>query len=63
MSEIDVSVGDKIRIGQVIGKLGSTYQNDRGLERAKPIQDLVKHGMDLCIRARSFDPPLTGRWP
>jgi len=24
MSEIDVAVGDKVRIGQVIGKLGST---------------------------------------
>ena len=47
----------------IIGKLGSTYQNDRSRERAEPIQDLVKRGMDLCIIARSYDPPLTGSWP
>lgn len=47
----------------IIGSLGATYLNDRGPERAEPIQDLVKRGMDLCVQARSYDPPLTGCWP
>lgn len=49
----------------LIGHIGGVAMNDAPSvrERAKPIQDAVAKGMDLCIKARSFDPPLTGTWP
>lgn len=53
-------------IGQlqgIIGRIGSTYADDRSRERSTPIQEAVTEGMDLCVRARSYDPPLTGTWP
>ena len=46
----------------IIGEIGAVYANDRSAERAKPIQDLVRRGMDLCIRATAHDPPLSGKW-
>jgi len=53
-------IGD---LQDILGALGATYGNDRSYGRAEPIQDLVKRGMDLCIQARSYDPPLEGSWP
>lgn len=47
----------------LIGHIGSSYNNDRGPERAQLVQDAVARGMSLCILARSFDPPLSGHWP
>jgi hypothetical protein len=47
----------------LIGHIGACYGNDRGPDRAQLVQDNVERGMRLCILARSFDPPLSGRWP
>lgn len=47
----------------IIGGLVGTYLDDRAVERSQPIQDLGARGMKLCIDARSFDPPLRGKWP
>jgi hypothetical protein len=47
----------------IIGAMGSTYANDRAVDRAEPIQVLEKRGMELCVLARSFDPPISGAWP
>lgn len=47
----------------IIGGMVGSYLNDRGAERSQPIQDLGERGMRLCIDARSFDPPLRGKWP
>lgn len=47
----------------VIGDIGSSYGNDRGPDRAQLVQDGVERGMRLYILARSYDPPLSGKWP
>lgn len=47
----------------VFGRLRAAAMDDRATERAAALQDLAELGHDLCIKARSFDPPITGRWP
>lgn len=47
----------------IIGAMGASYGNDRAIDRAGPLKELEKRGMDLCVKARSFDPPITGKWP
>lgn len=47
----------------IIGAMGAAYGNDRAVDRAELIQALERRGMDLCVIARSFDPPISGTWP
>lgn len=47
----------------IIGEISGAYLNDRGPDRAQLVMDAVSRGERLCIQARSFDPPITGRWP
>jgi hypothetical protein len=47
----------------IIGHIGSSYDNDRGPDRAQLVRDGVERGLKLCFLARSYDPPLSGSWP
>lgn len=46
----------------LIGALGSAYQDDRNPERSDAVQRRVAHGLNLCVAALCADPPQTGRW-
>jgi hypothetical protein len=51
----------------LIGALAATYGNDRAIDRATGMETLAEKAHQLCIAARSFDPPIAGTsrrgWP
>jgi hypothetical protein len=49
------------RLQQLVGSLGSAANDDRNPERATFIIKLTKEAHDLCVAARSFDPPIEAR--
>lgn len=51
------------QLQDIIGRIGASAMDDKQRERAATVQAAVEEGMELCILARGFDPPLSGTWP
>lgn len=47
----------------LIGRAKSSYHDDRQHCRADTVVGPLERGFDLAVRASSFDPPVSGRWP
>ena len=45
------------RLQGLIGSVQGVYDNDRAENRADRLYPLLKEALDLCVQARSFDPP------
>ena len=48
------------RLQNMFGKLIAAA-GDRNPERAKDIADICAQGVELCIEARSYEPPIEGQ--